>query len=74
MAEIFFTAGDIVRRMNGEISTDGIRWARMRGYLRAATRTAGGVYLFRESDVERWIAQRQRDGANDLLAAANGGR
>ena len=61
------TTCDVARRAN--VSTDWIRKAARRGTLRAV-RAESGVFIFREADVERWIARRRREAANAVLAGS----
>jgi excisionase family DNA binding protein len=70
MPRVFLTVSDVVRRFDGNVSADAVRRAERRGELRAV-RTLGGVRLFTEYAVDRWMAKRQREAADSVINAGS---
>lgn len=54
------TTRDVARR--ADLSSDAVRKAARLGQIRAV-RSEGGVFIFREADVNRWLERRERRNA-----------
>ena len=60
MKTVYFTAGDLSRRLQGNVTPDGVRAAARRGWITASAVTDGGVQLFNHAAINRLKRHRER--------------